>query len=197
MKLFALSQRSLEGREILGVEITDNVASDSDGKPVFLLMGLHHAREWPSGEHAIEFAYDLVKNYGSNGRITDLLKKTRVIVVPVVNVDGFEQSRKWGDLVDVREVDNGGHRHDPREPGNAYKRKNCRVADGQSTPSGCVRGHEPRWLRDRRRPEPQLRRAVGWRRRIGRASPTRPTGAPARSPSPRPRRSASSSRRGR
>ena len=30
-----------------------------DGKPVFLNMGVHHAREWPSSEHAMEFAYDL------------------------------------------------------------------------------------------------------------------------------------------
>ena len=33
-----------------------------DGKPVFLMMGAHHAREWPSAEHAMEFAYDLLQN---------------------------------------------------------------------------------------------------------------------------------------
>jgi hypothetical protein len=137
VRLFALSRRSLEGREILGVEISDNVSSASDGKPVFLMLGLHHAREWPSGEHAIEFAFDLVKNYGPRGRITDLLKKARVLVVPVVNVDGFEQSRKWGDLVDVREVDDGGQVTILGNPGNAYKRKNCRVVDGQTTPAGA------------------------------------------------------------
>ena len=31
-----------------------------DGRPVFLQMGVHHAREWPSGEHAMEWAYELV-----------------------------------------------------------------------------------------------------------------------------------------
>jgi hypothetical protein len=136
VKLFTLSRRSLEGREILGVEISKNVTSTSDGKPVFLMLGLHHAREWPSGEHAIEFAYDLVKN-ASTARIGGLLDKARVLVVPVVNVDGFEQSRKWGDLVDVREIDEGGTVTVLGNPGNAYKRKNCRVADGvDSTPSG-------------------------------------------------------------
>ncbi|HEY7380675.1 MAG TPA: M14 family zinc carboxypeptidase [Gaiella sp.] len=143
VRLFALNRRSLEGREILGVEITDNVASASDGKPVFLMLGLHHAREWPSGEHSIEFAFDLVKNFGHSKRITDLLKKARVIVVPVVNVDGFEQSRKWGDLVDVREVDNGGQVTILGNPGNAYKRKNCRIADGQTTPSGACEVTSP------------------------------------------------------
>jgi hypothetical protein len=143
VKLFALSRRSLEGREILGIEITENVSSTSDGKPVFLMLGLHHAREWPSGEHAIEFAFDLVKNYGPKGRITELLTKARVIVVPVVNADGFEQSRKWGDLVDVREVDNGGQVTILGNPGNAYKRKNCRVADAQTTPAGACEVTSP------------------------------------------------------
>ncbi|HEU0248882.1 MAG TPA: M14 family metallopeptidase [Gaiellaceae bacterium] len=139
VRLFSLSRRSLEGREILGVEISDNVAATGDGKPVFLMMGLHHAREWPSGEHSLEFAIDLVKGYvAGNARITDLLKRTRVLVVPVVNPDGFEQSRKWGDLVDVREIDEGGTVTILGNPGNAYKRKNCRVADGvNSTPPGA------------------------------------------------------------
>ena len=136
VRLFELDHESVEGRTIYGVEISDNVASTSDGKPVFLMLGLHHAREWPSGEHAIEFAFDLVQNFGSDARITDLLQRTRVLVVPVVNVDGFEQSRKWGDLADLREIDNGGTVTILGTPGNAYKRKNCRVADGQETPPG-------------------------------------------------------------
>ena len=140
VRLLTLGRRTLEGREILGVEISDNVTATGDGKPTFLMMGLHHAREWPSGEHSLEFGIDLVKSYrAGNARITDLLKRARVLVVPVVNPDGFEQSRKWGDLVDIREVDNGGTVTILGNPGNAYKRKNCRVADGQSTtpPGGC------------------------------------------------------------
>ena len=134
VRLVTLSRRSLEGREILGVEISDNVASKTDGKPVFLIMGLHHAREWPSGEHTIEFAFDLVQGFGSNPRVTALLQRARVVVVPVVNVDGFEQSRKWGAL--VGEIGSG----DPELPGqgNVNKRKNCRVVDGEATaPGGC------------------------------------------------------------
>jgi len=32
-------------------------------------MGVHHAREWPSGDHAMEWAYELVNGYnaGENG----------------------------------------------------------------------------------------------------------------------------------
>ena len=62
-----------------------------------------------------------------------------MIVVPVVNVDGFELSRTDGGLVDLREADNGGTVSILGTPGNAYKRKNCRVVDGQDTPDGTCR----------------------------------------------------------
>ncbi|MGB9376157.1 MAG: M14 family metallopeptidase [Mycobacteriales bacterium] len=139
VKRFALPHKSLEGRTVYGVEISDSVNSAAtDAKPAMLIMGLHHAREWPSGEMTMEFAYDLVKNHGRDARITDLLKKTRVLVVPVVNVDGFNQSVTQGLLLDLRSVDNGGTVSVLGTPGNAYKRKNCRVADGvDSTPPGA------------------------------------------------------------
>ncbi|RHW29100.1 carboxypeptidase [Nocardioides immobilis] len=138
-KVFDLPHPSLDGKAVHGIEIGANVRAPEDGRPVFLLMGLHHAREWPSGELAMEFAYDLVKNYGQDARITGLLDKARVLIVPVVNVDGFDLSRTDGGLVDLREVDDGGTVSILGTPGNAYKRKNCRVVDGQDTPDGTCR----------------------------------------------------------
>lgn len=113
-KLFTLKENSLENRTIRGLEISRNV-STSDGKPVFLMVGLHHAREWPSGELTLEFAYDLLKNDGVDSRITNILDKARVIVVPVVNPDGFNLSRTLG---------------------YEMKRKNCRIVNGQLPTSG-------------------------------------------------------------
>jgi Zinc carboxypeptidase len=136
VRLITLSRRSVEGREILGVEISDSVRSRTDGKPVFLMIGLHHAREWPSGELSIEFAIDLVENFGVSERVIELLRKVRVIVVPVLNVDGFEQSRKWGDLVPIVDDDGGEEPGAPDSLGNLNKRKNCRVVDGRATPPG-------------------------------------------------------------
>jgi len=134
---FALPNTTLEGRTVYGIEISDDVAN-SDAKPALLLMGLHHAREWPSGEMSMEFAYDLVKNHGKDQRITDLLERSRVIVVPVVNADGFNQSITDGMTLDLREVDDGGTASILGTPNNAYKRKNCRVVDGVSpTPPGA------------------------------------------------------------
>src|SRR3954470_13239253 len=89
-----LPERTVLGRPIVGVEIAHDVNRDDDGRPVYLVMGLHHAREWPSGEVAMEFALDLAAGYGHDPRITSLLERERVIVVPVVNVDGFRISRE-------------------------------------------------------------------------------------------------------
>jgi murein tripeptide amidase MpaA len=93
VKELTLNHRSVEGRDVSGIEITKNPTA-RDGKPIFLQLGVHHAREWPSSEHAIEFAYDLLNNYGSSSRTTSLVDSTRTIVVPIVNPDGFNLSRE-------------------------------------------------------------------------------------------------------
>lgn len=89
----SLPRRSLEGRELAGVEIAGDVNRTDDGRPVAAFFGVHHAREWPSGEVNMEFAIDLAEGYGADPRITALLDRVRVFVFPVVNPDGFAVSR--------------------------------------------------------------------------------------------------------
>ena len=91
------------------MEIGHDVRVDT-GKPVFLLSGLHHAREWPTVELTLEFAWDVLGNDGVDPRITALLESAKLIVVPVVNPDGFDMSRTR-----IHE----------------QKRKNCRIASAQ------------------------------------------------------------------
>ena len=124
VKPLTLPLTSLEGRPVEGIEITENVTAQ-DGKPVFLMTGVHHAREWPSAENPFEFANELIAGYGTDERITDLLKRGRVIVVPVMNPDGYNLSREAPDDGTVYE----------------YKRKNCRLADNvPESPAGlCAR----------------------------------------------------------
>lgn len=118
VKPITLPHKSLLGKEVRGLEIAHDVATD-DGRPVFLLVGTHHAREWPTAEVVMEFAIDLVRNDGEDARVTDLLERARIIVVPIVNVDGFDISRSY--------------LHE-------YKRKNCRLVDGSDdvTPGECA-----------------------------------------------------------
>ena len=89
-----LPRRSVEGRPIAGVEISEAVARRDDGKPVYVVTGAVHAREWPSAEVSMELAVDLVKNFGKDRRVTALLRRERVFVIPVVNPDGFVVSRE-------------------------------------------------------------------------------------------------------
>ena len=42
-----LPNKSVLGRDVNAIEITANAAAVDDGKPIFLNMGVHHAREWP------------------------------------------------------------------------------------------------------------------------------------------------------
>ena len=89
-----LPGRSVEGRPIVGVEISEGVARGDDGKPVYVVIGGHHAREWPSSEVSMELAIDLVRNFGKDARVTALLRRERVFVIPVANPDGFTVSRE-------------------------------------------------------------------------------------------------------
>ena len=91
-RVFALPEPSAGGRVVYGLEIADAVRRP-DGRPTFYVDGLHHAREWPSGEMAIMFAHDLVSGFGADPRVTALLRSLRIVIVPVVNVDGFHYSR--------------------------------------------------------------------------------------------------------
>ena len=136
VKMIELNHPSLDGRIVQGVEIGQGVKGPDTGKPTFVLMGLHHAREWPSGENAMEFAIDLAEGYGKDKRTTKLLKKGRVVVVPVVNADGFDLSRTDGEFVDLRALDGGDTVSILGTPGHAYMRKNCRLIDGVDTPDG-------------------------------------------------------------
>lgn len=140
VELFELTEPTLDGRTTYGIEIAADVAAE-DGRPTFAMFGLHHAREWPSGEHTMEFAHELVNGWvAGNARITGLLEEGRMVIVPVANPDGFHLSYTDGQLVDLRDL----NEIDPLDgttsilatPGNAYKRKNCRVVDGEDTPDG-------------------------------------------------------------
>lgn len=122
VRLVTMPEKTLEGRTVYGIEIAANVAT-KDGRPAFLVDGLHHAREWPAGEYPMFYAYRLVEGFGKNPKITSLLKKLRVFVVPVVNVDGFNYSREA--VVDGHEL-----------VGNAaYWRKNRRSFTGITAPA--------------------------------------------------------------
>ena len=132
VRLITLPNKTWLGKDVLGVEITENV-NRNDGKPAFANLGVHHAREWPSGEHAMEWAIELVKGFKSgNPRATNIVRNSRNLVVPVVNADGFEASRNAvGAPADGRDetVDDTVYIAGSAGNGGEYRRKNCRLPD--------------------------------------------------------------------
>jgi hypothetical protein len=141
VKAFTMPNSSIEGRDVVGIEIATNVENIADGKAIDFVMGVHHAREWPAGEHAMEWAYELVNGFrGNNAEIRSLVGKTRNIIVPIVNVDGFSISREATPLGNFSRFDY------------EMKRKTCRVEDSpenlrtgicMANPGGRVRGTDP------------------------------------------------------
>jgi hypothetical protein len=137
VKAFTMPNPTLEGRDVIGLEIATDVDNVADGKAVNFTMGVHHAREWPAGEHAMEWAYELVNGYKRDAAIRDLVGRTRNIVVPIVNPDGFSISRQAEPLGNFTRFDY------------EMKRKSCRVEDSppqfrtgicMANPAGRVRG---------------------------------------------------------
>lgn len=140
VRAFTLPEPTREGRDVVGVEIATLVTKTGDGKPVNFTMGVHHAREWPAGEHAVEWAYELVKGYRAGGELKSLVQKTRNIVVPIVNPDGFSVSREAEPKGDFSQFDY------------EMKRKNCNASDSPeelrtgacgANPAGRLRGTDP------------------------------------------------------
>jgi hypothetical protein len=123
-----LPKKTFQGREQQGVEISADVLRGDDQKPTAFIMGTHHAREWPAGEIPMEFATYLTQNFGTDPEVTNLLAHARIVIVPIINPDGYNSSREAPDPAD-----------NSRDPGAApslaesvgaggslaYRRKNC------------------------------------------------------------------------
>jgi murein tripeptide amidase MpaA len=90
--------RSVEGREIRGIKISDN-ASTEENEPNIYFLGCHHAREWISVEIPLLFARHLLNKYSTNPTIRTLVNQSQIYIIPLVNPDGLEFSiytyRMW------------------------------------------------------------------------------------------------------
>ncbi|MFI7076438.1 M14 family zinc carboxypeptidase [Micromonospora sp. NPDC049903] len=80
---------SYEGRDLVAVKISDNVATD-ENEPEILFNAQQHAREHLTVEMAIYLLNLFTDNYGSDSRITSLVNNREIWIVPTVNPDGSE-----------------------------------------------------------------------------------------------------------
>jgi len=96
VRVLELPNATHEGRTVVALQIAaDPDAAFTDGRPMSILTGLHHAREWPSAELTTMFAHDVVAQYNAgNLDITTIIDNVNFIVIPVVNPDGYVRSRE-------------------------------------------------------------------------------------------------------
>ena len=152
VRAVTMPKQTFQGRDTIGIEIAANV-NKADGRPVFGLIGMHHAREWPAAEVPLEFAYELLVNPRKDARVTQVLKKTRVVIVPIINGDGYISSRTApidpdpdGETLVVPAVGNVNLVQGVAPPGGllTYRRKNCNgIIPSNAVPCELQTGVDP------------------------------------------------------
>ena len=95
-----------ENRPILLATISLHVAY-ANLKPALLYTGTAHAREWIGHELAVEFIDYLLTNHMNDPAIFEVLSQNTLYIVPCLNPDGFEYSRKHFSFWRKNRRDNG------------------------------------------------------------------------------------------
>ncbi|MFH9010388.1 M14 family metallopeptidase [Streptomyces sp. NPDC017943] len=80
---------SYQGRNIVAVKISDNVAAD-ESEPEVLFTHHQHAREHLTVEMALYLLRELTSGYGSDSRVTSMVNNREIWIVPDINPDGGE-----------------------------------------------------------------------------------------------------------
>ncbi len=101
-----------EGLDIIGVQF--GPLEPIDDPPTVYVLGTHHAREWMSTGVAFHIAQRLtaiVQDRNEDPAIHDALIAAAVVVVPVVNIDGYEETRNgnrsWRGNLNTNDCANG------------------------------------------------------------------------------------------
>jgi carboxypeptidase D len=91
-RLYTLGQ-SVQGRELWAVLITDN-PDDEEDEPEFKYVSTMHGDEPVGTEMCLYFIDLLLKEYGQDDLITNLVNSTAIWIVPLMNPDGLELGRR-------------------------------------------------------------------------------------------------------
>ena len=81
--------QTFEGRSLIALKISDNVAMDED-EPAVLVASTHHARELVPAVIALAAIERLTDGYGTAPAITAAIDEHEIWIVPVCNPDGYE-----------------------------------------------------------------------------------------------------------
>ncbi|MCA9292389.1 MAG: hypothetical protein KDA20_01090 [Phycisphaerales bacterium] len=84
---------TIEGRQIRGIKVANldpgDPAADEASKPGFALQGGQHAREWAAPSSVMYFADTIVRDYGVDPVVTDMVDNVVFYIIPSMNPDGY------------------------------------------------------------------------------------------------------------
>jgi carboxypeptidase T len=80
---------SYEGRAIVAVKISDNVATD-ESEPEVLYDAQHHAREHLTAEMTLYLLNEFTSKYATDARVRSAVNSREIWIIPAVNPDGSE-----------------------------------------------------------------------------------------------------------
>ncbi|GAB6030074.1 hypothetical protein CHUAL_005754 [Chamberlinius hualienensis] len=83
---------SIRGRDIWAISVSQNPSQHTSGIPEIKFVGGLHGNELAEREVLIEFIKYLVSHYGKDDVVSELLKSTRVHIVPILNPDGVQEA---------------------------------------------------------------------------------------------------------
>ncbi len=143
--------QSFRGEPIWAYVIAAEGSVDREGRarPAFFINAATHAREWGVPEISTALVERFAAGANDGGLVRYLLDNTRLVLVPVQNVDGFQQTQRYPTQVVVG--------RDPRSPSDwprdgRMRRKNMRGVDTELTTFGdhllgvdLNRNHPPFW----------------------------------------------------
>ncbi|WP_328300529.1 M14 family metallopeptidase [Streptomyces sp. NBC_00435] len=81
--------KSYQGRDLVAIKISDNVATD-EAEPEVLFTAHQHAREHLTVEMALYLLKEFGSKYGTDSRITNMVNGREIWIIPDLNPDGGE-----------------------------------------------------------------------------------------------------------
>ncbi len=98
--------KSLEGRDIWALKISDNASVD-ETEPAVLFNSMHHAREVMTPEVGVDIIEQLTQGYERDEKLTAYVNNYEIWVVPMFNVDG--NAKVWNGSTMWRKNTRGGY----------------------------------------------------------------------------------------